>query len=96
MFLPRHLGLDFWICIVDDRQEHIQKNKEDEENVENEVSRAKDAVRLLQLGKLEIAEKNAELWKPVKNKVTVLCSNKLLTQQNAISDKQVHCTQTVT
>lgn len=61
VFLPRHLGLDFRICVVDDCQEHVEKYEKNEENVQNEVRRAEDAVCLLQLGKLEISKQNAEL-----------------------------------
>jgi len=61
VFLPRHAGLDFGICIVDDRQEHVEKNKEYEEDVENKVGGAEDIVCLLQLGKLEITQQNAQL-----------------------------------
>jgi len=61
VFLPRHLGLDFRVCIIDDCQEHIQKNEEDKEDIENKVDWTKNAVCLLQLRKLEVAKQNAEL-----------------------------------
>jgi len=63
VFLPWHLRLDFRVRIVDDRQEHVQKNEEREEDKEDKVGGAKDAVCLLQLRELEIAEQYAKLSK---------------------------------
>jgi len=68
MFLSRHLCLDFWVRIIDDCQEHIQKNEEDEEDIENKVGRAKDVVCLVQLHKFKLTKQNAKLWKSVHNK----------------------------
>jgi len=61
VFLSRHLGLDYRVCVIDDRQEHVEKNEEGEEDKEYKVGGAKDVMCPLQLSELEISKKNAEL-----------------------------------
>jgi len=58
--LRGNIGLDFRVCVVDDRQKHVEQDEEDEEDIEDEVGRAEDAVCLLQSLEVEITKDDAE------------------------------------
>jgi len=42
-----HLCLDLAVCIVDDGEEHVEKDEENDEDVEEEESRSKNIMSFL-------------------------------------------------
>jgi len=54
-------ALDLSIGVVDDSQEHVHQNEEDEEDVDEEVHGAQNAVGILHSGKVEVSEDDTEL-----------------------------------
>jgi hypothetical protein len=60
VWLLSQIGLDLGISVIDDGEEHVEKNEENKENVENEVGGSEDAVGLLQSLEVEVAEDYTE------------------------------------
>ena len=58
--MRHHVVLHFGIGIVDDGQEHVQQDKEDEEDVGEKEDRAENAMGVENGVKIEIAENDAE------------------------------------
>ena len=54
--VPAHVG----VGVVDDGDEHVEQHEEDEEHVEDEIDGPENAIRLLELVEVEVAQNDAE------------------------------------
>lgn len=54
------IWFDFSICVIDDGQEHVDKNEEYEEHICNEEDWAKDSVGVLNFLEVEVAKDDTE------------------------------------
>ena len=62
--MVRQFSLHLGVCVVDDGEEHVEEDEEDEEHIEDEVGRAEDTVRCLQLMEVEVTEDDSEQCEP--------------------------------
>ena len=65
------MGLDFSVCVVNDRQEHIEQDKEHKEDIGDEEDWTKDAIGGLQSMKVEITQDDTEQCKATRKNKTV-------------------------
>ncbi len=66
--LVEKIWLDVQVCIVDDCNEHVDKNEEDEEYVDQEVQRPKDTLSIAKGLKIEVTQNDTEKGQPSEEK----------------------------
>lgn len=67
ILLIGHIWLDFWICVIDNGQEHVDEDKEDKEDEEHKEYRTQYTVGCLQLIKVKISQDDTEQSEAGKN-----------------------------
>lgn len=65
------MGLDFSVCVVNDRQEHIEQDKEHKEDIGDEEDWTKDTIGGLQSMEVEITQDDTEQCKATRKNKTV-------------------------
>ena len=60
ILLSRYLFLDFTVGVVDDGKEHIEKNKENKEDIGQKEYGSKNPIGLLDLVKVEVSKDGSE------------------------------------
>ena len=61
-----NVSLDLWVGIIDDGQEHIEKDKEHKEDIEHKVGRTQHTISLLQLMEVEVSQDDTEQGEAIK------------------------------
>ena len=65
------MGLDFSVCVVNDRQEHIEQDKEHKEDIGDEEDWTKDTIGGLQSMEVEVTQDDTEQCKATRKNKTV-------------------------